>query len=49
LIEQDDEAIWDEQFAKSQDVLKRLADQAMREHAVGETEDFDPDNDSDAP
>jgi len=40
LIEQDDEAIWDEQFAKSQDVLKRLADQAMREHAVGETEDL---------
>ncbi len=44
-----DEARWDEQFAKSQDVLKRMALKAIDEDEAGLTEDFDPDTDADAP
>lgn len=44
-----DEALWDEQFAKSKDVLKRMALKAIEEDEDGLTEDFDPDNDPDAP
>ena len=44
-----DEALWDEQFARSQDALKRMALKAIEEDESGLTEDFDPDNDPDAP
>jgi hypothetical protein len=40
-----DEALWDEQFAKSQDVLERMSQQAHEEYVAGLTEDFDPDDD----
>jgi hypothetical protein len=43
-----DEAQWDEQFAKSQDALRRMALKAIEEDEAGLTEDFDPDNDPDA-
>ncbi len=43
-----DEARWDEQFAKSQDVLERLSREAHEEDEAGLTEDFDPDDGSDA-
>jgi len=43
-----DEALWDKQFAKSQDALKRMALKAIEEDEAGLTEDFDPDNDPDA-
>lgn len=43
----DDEALWDELFAQSQDLIDRLADEALAEHQAGLTEEFDPDNDSD--
>ena len=36
-----DEAQWDEQFAKSQDILKRMARKAIEEDEAGLTEDFD--------
>ena len=42
-----DEALWDEQFAKSQDVLERMAQEALEEHEAGLTDEFDPDNDPD--
>jgi hypothetical protein len=41
--------LWDETFAKSQDILDQLADEAHAEYLAGLTEDFDPDNDPDAP
>jgi hypothetical protein len=44
-----DEALWDEQFANSQDVLEFLANEARAEYAAGLTEDFDPDDDHDVP
>jgi hypothetical protein len=44
-----DDALWDEQFAKSQDVLDFLAKEARDEYYAGLTDDFDPDNDPDAP
>ena len=44
-----DEALWDEQFAGSQDVLKRMALKAIEEDEAGLTVDFDPDDDPDAP
>ena len=36
-----DEAHWDEQFAKSQDVLERLAHEAHEDYLAGRTEDCD--------
>lgn len=39
-----DEALWDEQFARSQDVLERLSQEAHEEFLAGLTEDFDPDD-----
>lgn len=36
-----DEALWDEQFAKSQDMLERLSEEAHEEYLAGLTEDFD--------
>ena len=43
------DALWDEKFANSQDVLDRLADEGHQAYLAGETEEFDPDNDPDAP
>jgi hypothetical protein len=47
LIEADVEAVdegwWDTQFARSQAVLSRLAQEAIEEDEAGLTEDFDPD------
>jgi hypothetical protein len=46
LIEADeieaDEALWDAQFARSQDVLEAMAAKAHAEYEAGLTEDFDP-------
>jgi len=41
------DALWDAQFAASQDFLDQLADAAHQEYLAGETEAFDPDNDPD--
>jgi predicted transcriptional regulator len=43
------DALWDEKFARSGDLLDRLAAQVKRDVAEGRVEDFDPDNDSDVP
>lgn len=43
LAEIADEQQWDRLFAKSQDQLERLADEALREHEAGLTEPLDPD------
>jgi hypothetical protein len=39
-----DEALWDAQFAKSQDVLERMADEALKDLDEGRTDELDPDN-----
>ncbi len=39
-----DEALWDDQFAKSQDLLSKLARDAIEQDDAGLTEDFDPDS-----
>ena len=39
-----DEAIWDELFARSQDLLDKLSEQAHQEYLDGLTKDFDPDD-----
>jgi hypothetical protein len=46
-VEEDaaDEALWEEQFARSQDELEQLGQEAHEEHLAGLTEDFDPDDD----
>lgn len=49
LNEKLDNVLWDAQFAASQDMLDQLADEAHQEYLAGQTEDFDPDNDPDAP
>ena len=41
-----DEALWDEQFARSQNVLEALGREALAEYEAGLTDDFDPDTDS---
>ncbi len=38
-----DEALWNEQFARSQDVLERLADEALKDQDEGRTDELDPD------
>ena len=38
-----DEALWDEQFARSQDALAKLADEALRDYDEGRTTELDPD------
>ena len=40
-----DEALWDEQFANSQDLLSKLAREAIEQDDAGLTEEFDPDKD----
>ena len=42
-----DDALWDEQFAASQDILDKLADDALAKYHAGLTEEFDPDTDPD--
>ena len=42
LEELADERAWDEKFARSQDALSKLADQALEEIARGEVSDLDP-------
>ena len=36
-----DEALWDEQFAKSQDILEQLSQEAHEDYLAGRTEDCD--------
>ena len=43
LAELDSERRWDALFAKSQDLLSRLAKEARDEHRAGDTEPLDPD------
>ncbi len=42
LEEIEDEARWDDAFARSQDALVKLAAEAMKEHRAGKTRDLDP-------
>ena len=44
LEELEDEARWEEAFARSQDVLAKLAAEAMEEDRKGETKELDPDS-----
>ncbi len=41
LAELESERRWDELFAKSPEVLQRLADEALAEHRAGKTEPLD--------
>ncbi len=34
---------WDEAFARSQDTLERMADEALAEYRAGKTEELNPD------
>jgi hypothetical protein len=43
LEEIEDERRWDESFARSADVLDRLADEALAEYRAGKTKVLDPD------
>ena len=42
LEELEDEVRWDSTFAKSQDVLAKLAAEAMAEYREGKTQELDP-------
>jgi hypothetical protein len=42
LDELDDERHWDESFARSPDLLARLAAEAMAEYHTGKTQELDP-------
>lgn len=44
LEELEDEHRWDEAFAKSPDLLAKLASEAMAEFRAGKTQELDPDN-----
>ena len=43
LEEVEDEARWDEAFARSHDMLAKLADEALAEDRAGNTQELDPD------
>jgi hypothetical protein len=43
LEELRDEELWDRQFSTSQDILSKLAAEALSEHAAGRTTPLDPD------
>jgi hypothetical protein len=43
MEELEDEHAWEEKFAKSHDVLARLAKKALAEHRAGKTRPLDPD------
>lgn len=42
LAEIEDERTWDESFARSSDLLAKLAGEAMAEHSAGKTRELDP-------
>jgi hypothetical protein len=42
-----DDALWDEQFAASQDFLDKLEEETLAQYRAGLTEEFDPDTDPD--
>ncbi len=42
LEELEDEIKWDKAFARSQDVLGLLADEAMAEYLAGKTQELNP-------
>lgn len=42
LEELEDERRWDESFARSEDLLAKLAAEAMAEHRAGKTQELDP-------
>jgi aspartate/glutamate racemase len=42
LEEIEEERRWDQSFARSSDILAKLASEAMSEHQVGKTEFLDP-------
>jgi hypothetical protein len=44
LAEIGSEETWERSFSSSQDVLKRLADKALKEHRSGQTRRLDPDD-----
>ena len=44
LAELESEARWADAFARSQDAMAKLADEALEEFLAGETELLDPDN-----
>jgi hypothetical protein len=44
LEEIESEQRWDDAFAKSGDLLTRLAEEALAEHRAGLTQDLDPDH-----
>ena len=44
LAELESEAQWSDAFARSQDALAKLADEALEEFRAGKTEILDPDN-----
>lgn len=43
LVEIESERHWDRAFARSGDLLSRLADEALEEHKAGLTQALDPD------
>lgn len=43
LEEIESEQQWDELFTRSHDMLERMADEALAEHAAGLTTELDPD------
>ena len=43
LEELEDDARWDDTFARTQDSLARLAAEAMAKHREGKTQELDPD------
>ncbi|MDJ0534050.1 MAG: hypothetical protein QNJ70_16440 [Xenococcaceae cyanobacterium MO_207.B15] len=43
LEELEDETKWDSSFANSQDILAKLATEALAEYHAGETEELNPD------
>jgi hypothetical protein len=42
LAELEDERRWDESFARSPDLLAKLAAEAMAEYRAGDTQELDP-------
>jgi hypothetical protein len=43
LNEMESEREWERSFARSQDLLARLASEALAEHRRGQTDELDPD------
>ncbi len=44
LVELDSEERWNDLFARSQDMLAKMADEALAEHRAGKTAPLNPDN-----